>query len=31
VVDEIAAEAERLLAFYAPESAERRIAFVPRP
>jgi hypothetical protein len=31
VVDEIAAEADGLLGFYAPESAERRVAFVPRP
>jgi hypothetical protein len=31
VVDEIAAEAAGLLAFVAPESAERRVEFVPSP
>jgi hypothetical protein len=31
VIDEIAAEANGLLAFMAPESAEHRVAFVPSP
>jgi hypothetical protein len=30
-IDEIAAEATGLLAFVAPDSAERRVEFVPSP